>query len=534
MRKFFSKIGVCALALAIAFTTFATPAVAGSFTHVHTDSCKKKVTKTCSDHELVYGRDRTSAHCGNCGCTRDCQMDGWTDICHKGLAESEFVGWKITCLTCGNVIEDRGQGQKRSHQYSVVERVCGKSTDTVVATVAASASSTGWTNKTVDVKVNVSISDSSFSVSSITFNGEGSSGSETVSENGTYTFTVNGNNGQSVSESVTVSNIDKTAPTVSLSKSTDAWTEEGVTISASASDDLSGVAGISFNGGEYGGGTSWHVSSNGTYSVTVKDNAGNSSGASITVSNIGKDPAVLEEERRREEEEERRRKEEEEERRREEEEKERKDEEINPGNNDQREEPKPEKEDNGPVEPGDKGGEEKPKIIPLIFEREEKDDVSASDISENDVSGNLVTLTDTGNRTGNKTTIEKKPPELVLPTDSGTKLSLWQRFLNNPLALLFGGLALISFAFLIISSVNYVYIKDGDKVKPVSLARVKPQKEKFFVKVSNNNLLKNTKYRVFYSPISKFLKKGRDVVIDVNGHSVPLSSEDGSAFVYNC
>ena len=100
--------------------------------------------------------------------------------------------------------------------------------------------------------------------------------------------------------SLSVSNIDKTAPTIALTPSTTNPTNQNVTITANISDNVgvavrkwaSGNQTASYfasNGTELSGNT-FAVSANGTYTVYVKDTAGNETVQTITVSNIDKTP----------------------------------------------------------------------------------------------------------------------------------------------------------------------------------------------------------------------------------------------------
>lgn len=84
---------------------------------------------------------------------------------------------------------------------------------------------------------------------------------------------------------------DKTAPTVTLSQSPTAWTNGTVTLTATASDAGSGLHSTPYS---WDGGTTWTssktkvVTTNGTYSVTVRDAVGNTASATINVTNIDK------------------------------------------------------------------------------------------------------------------------------------------------------------------------------------------------------------------------------------------------------
>ena len=111
--------------------------------------------------------------------------------------------------------------------------------------------------------------------------------SATALRNGTYTFRATDAAGNVTEKSVTVSCIDKDAPVLEISASTDAPARE-VTLSASASDNASGIAGIqySFDNSQWFSGSSITVSQNGTVYFKTTDNAGNVSISSKTVENI--------------------------------------------------------------------------------------------------------------------------------------------------------------------------------------------------------------------------------------------------------
>lgn len=100
------------------------------------------------------------------------------------------------------------------------------------------------------------------------------------SENTTASITIKDNNHQPKTITYTISNIDKVAPSilsVDVTPETD-YTNQPVTVSVSANDELSGVAEYSFDGG-----TTWQSENSVTFTdntpktviVKVKDNAGN-------------------------------------------------------------------------------------------------------------------------------------------------------------------------------------------------------------------------------------------------------------------
>ena len=96
--------------------------------------------------------------------------------------------------------------------------------------------------------------------------------------------------------------LDTTAPTAGeLSPATDDWTADAVTVSLSASDGTSGIAGVTLekpDGSEQpltgDGSYSFEAGVNGVYTVTVTDRAGNSTERSITIGNIDSSTPGLE------------------------------------------------------------------------------------------------------------------------------------------------------------------------------------------------------------------------------------------------
>lgn len=118
----------------------------------------------------------------------------------------------------------------------------------------------------------------------------GNKATYTVSTNGTYTFEFYDNAGNSTTKTVNVTNIDKTAPTGTLTPSTTNWTNKDIVITATGSDAESGISKIEKPDGtfEQGSSTTYTVSENGTYTFVFYDNAGNKTSKSITINNIDK------------------------------------------------------------------------------------------------------------------------------------------------------------------------------------------------------------------------------------------------------
>lgn len=161
--------------------------------------------------------------------------------------------------------------------------------DTTGATLNLSENTTAWAKQ---VTINATASDTQSGVKSITLpNGavvNRASASYTATANGTYQFVVTDNVGNTTTKSITVNNVDITAPGMIFAQSTDHITNQSVTITTTASDSQSGVATIKLpNGSVVNGSTaSYTVTSSGTYTFQTTDNVGNSANYSFVVSNI--------------------------------------------------------------------------------------------------------------------------------------------------------------------------------------------------------------------------------------------------------
>lgn len=161
---------------------------------------------------------------------------------------------------------------------------------------SVSESPTGWTNENITLTVDASdsgsgLADEAYSIDGDTYQ---SSNEFTITVDGTYTIYVKDNAGNTNTEIITISNIDTDNPYFSsITESTTDWTNENVTLTVDANDDLSGVAGYSLDGNNYQTSDELVVSDNDTYTVYLKDNAGNVASEDTMVSNIDKvDPVI--------------------------------------------------------------------------------------------------------------------------------------------------------------------------------------------------------------------------------------------------
>ena len=166
--------------------------------------------------------------------------------------------------------------------------------DKTAPTGSLSHSPTNWVN--TDVKIHWSVADANSGVKQIKLP-DGTikttaTGDYTVSQNGTYTFIVYDVAGNTLTLQETVTNIDKVAPTGSLSHSPTNWVNTDVKIHWSVADANSGFKQIKLPDGTIKTTATgdYTVSQNGAYTFVVYDVAGNTLTLQETVTNIDKTP----------------------------------------------------------------------------------------------------------------------------------------------------------------------------------------------------------------------------------------------------
>lgn len=120
-------------------------------------------------------------------------------------------------------------------------------------------------------------------------NGTSNTSTYTVSENGRYRFTVTNMSNQSSTQEITVNNIDKVKPELTLIPNITEVTNQSVVIDVRASDNVAIEKIILPNKQEIFDSTAeFEVIENGAYSVQVYDTAGNVTTEIIEISNIDK------------------------------------------------------------------------------------------------------------------------------------------------------------------------------------------------------------------------------------------------------
>lgn len=161
--------------------------------------------------------------------------------------------------------------------------------------ITLTPSPTAWTNQSVTVSVSATSQNgialikwasgnqpvSYFNTGGVTI----TTGSFSVSSNGVYTVYAKDNIGVDAVKTITISNIDKTAPVLNITRTT-APTQ--VTFNVSATDSESGVNRIVKPDGSitYGSSTTYIAGANGNYTFEVYDNVGNKSTKTETVSGM--------------------------------------------------------------------------------------------------------------------------------------------------------------------------------------------------------------------------------------------------------
>lgn len=198
----------------------------------------------------------------------------------------------FTSNTSGTVTSTDDVGNAVSKPFSITN------VDTTVPKISISADITSPTNKDVTLKITGSDAESGLNAKPYSWDGKTWTdvATKAVSTNGVYTGYIRDAVGNISSTTISVANIDKVAPTISgYSYSTEAPCNTSVVVTVNATDTGLGLAdsAYSFNGGAYGTSNKLTVTANGTYTVAVKDKAGNITNGSFKVSNLDFEAPVI-------------------------------------------------------------------------------------------------------------------------------------------------------------------------------------------------------------------------------------------------
>ena len=198
----------------------------------------------------------------------------------------------FTSNTSGTVTSTDDVGNAVSKPFSITN------VDTTVPKISISADVASPTNKDVTLKITGSDAESGLNAKPYSWDGKTWTdvATKAVSTNGVYTGYIRDAVGNISSTTISVANIDKVAPTISgYSYSTEAPCNTSVVVTVNATDTGLGLAdsAYSFNGGAYGTSNKLTVTANGTYTVAVKDKAGNITNGSFKVSNLDFEAPVI-------------------------------------------------------------------------------------------------------------------------------------------------------------------------------------------------------------------------------------------------
>ena len=262
--------------------------------HKHVAGCMVTMYKTMSADGSEWLRTVSTDTCA-CG--------GFHDYYEYDASCSCGRTWHATGHACVNSIYGTNHGTctnysyidcSTQHSHPYTDYGCGKTEDTIVATIMVHSSS-------ISPAQNVILratSSGELKDVSLSWQGENTSDELTVKKNGTYLLYASYEEGgvEYVTEiKVPVSNIDTIAPVISeITMSEENFTSENVILQVSVKD-AAGLpdAYISWNGNGYGNDNQFEVEENGIYHVTVKDIAGNAATKEISVSNIDKNAPVI-------------------------------------------------------------------------------------------------------------------------------------------------------------------------------------------------------------------------------------------------
>lgn len=268
---------------------------AGGFVHHHGDGCYAQVQQSCTDRKITRS-ETASHHCSTCQVMRSCTRYVDWYSCPSGGGERQ-IGGRDFCNTCGNLANSWAGYVPETHTVTKQSCTCPLTEGQQVAQITISQSSTDWTSGSVTLTAGVTelVAGSAPGGYQYSFGGTGGN-TITAEANGTYQVTVTAANGQTDTAAITVSNIDKTAPTVSNACILESAPTGGfVTLSVSAADGESGLHAepYSFDGGSsWQGGHTYSVQKNGNYTVLIRDKAGNKSSVNIGVSLFAAKPVT--------------------------------------------------------------------------------------------------------------------------------------------------------------------------------------------------------------------------------------------------
>lgn len=261
--------------------------------HQHDSTCYTRQWVQCKDVVKVthYNQD---FYCNGCQKISSAIVMVETYICADGSGSREYKSTGY-CCNCPTVVYTKEVSATEVHSKWANVCTCGMTDSTVVAKVDFTATTDAWTNQDVIIsaKVTEPISGVSLAPYEYAFSGGVADGTKCiVSENGNYSVTVTASGGQQMTASLQVNNIDKASPQIIKCYADKEYpVYDSASLVIEAADELSGLAdeAYSFDGGAtFVAPNRFQISSNGDYSIVVKDKAGNCCKQTVKVSCFAK------------------------------------------------------------------------------------------------------------------------------------------------------------------------------------------------------------------------------------------------------
>lgn len=238
-----------------------------------------------------YGGNSSAGGAGGGGWYGGGGASNWNG-CGSGAGGSGYIGGVPAITFKGTTYSPAtSNGGRQGDGYAVITFIAYTDNEPpVISNITASVTAMTKNNITVTVAATDNVGVTGYSADNINWQ---TGNTFTITANGTYTYYAKDAVGNVSSKSITITNIDKTSPTISkVAASTTAQTNQNVTVTITASDNV-GVTGYSANNVNWQTGNTFTVTANGTYTYYVKDAAGNVSSKSITISNIDKEKPVI-------------------------------------------------------------------------------------------------------------------------------------------------------------------------------------------------------------------------------------------------
>lgn len=281
--------------------------MAASFGHVHTAGCFSTGYIPCNgSHATITRGDTTVHHCSHCNAQTTHNRTVYWFVCYTYGSEDELGGYSV-CQRCGTQNESWGSRSGGTHYVWGQSCVCGRS-EASTGELTFSVNNPEWTTGDVTIGANISVISEELQIPGDPFSWDGgetwtSENERTITENGTYTIEARNSDGQVISETVVVNNIDRSGPTlVEKRTSSEEWTSDDVSFEFVVKDlQNDGTDGcglpedyISYDAGEtWTSDNTYTATENEVVSIKLRDNLGNTTDVILEVWNIDKDSPTV-------------------------------------------------------------------------------------------------------------------------------------------------------------------------------------------------------------------------------------------------